>query len=71
MVVAGDGVVVQLKTNESLLQAIRRASQHVPTAEELHRQRVSFIISAIKKDSGVTRARVEEVLAQQEGKKVA
>jgi hypothetical protein len=63
--------VTELKTKESLLSALRQAAAQTPTPEELHRQRVSFIMGALKHTSDVTRARVEEVLAQQEGRKVA
>lgn len=60
-----------LKTKESLLSALRHASTHKPTVDELKRQRVSFIMGSLKADSSVTRARVEQVLAMQEGKGAA
>jgi len=59
--------MTELKTQESLLSALRRASSHTPTAEEMKRQRVSFIMGALKAGSDVTRDRIEEVLAEQEG----
>ena len=61
--------MADLKTNEGLLRALKEASSRKPTADELHRQRVSFIMSIVKDTSGITRARVEHVLAEQEGKK--
>ena len=61
--------MADLRTNEALLRALRKASEIRPTAEELHRQRVSFIMGIVKDDSGITRARVEQVLANQEGEK--
>jgi hypothetical protein len=63
--------VTQLKTKDSLLQALREASKRVLTAEELHKQRVSFIWGSLKDSSEVTRARIEQVLAQQEGRKAS
>jgi hypothetical protein len=61
--------VTNLKTKESTLEALMQASRHRPTAEELHRQRVSFIMGSLKEESAVTRAKVQEVLANQEGVK--
>lgn len=61
--------MTELKTEESLLHALQQASGHTPNSEELRRQRVSFIMGSVTESSGVTRARVEEVLAAQEGRK--
>jgi hypothetical protein len=61
--------MTELKTDASLLSALLLASSNAPTSEELQRQRVSFIMGAISDKSGVTRARVEEVLAEHEGRK--
>jgi hypothetical protein len=61
--------MADLKTDEGLLRALKVASSRKPTAAELHRQRVSFIMGIVKDTSGITRARVAEVLAGQEGKK--
>lgn len=63
--------MMELKTKETLLSALRQASMRTPTAEELRKQRVSFIMGSLKESSGVTRARVEEVLAEHEGRKVS
>ena len=63
--------MTELKTKESLLSALRQASKHVPTPEELRRQRVSFIMGSLKESSGVTRAKIQEVLEEQEGRKRA
>ena len=59
----------KLKTDKVLLKALRKSSTRAPTAKELHDQRVSFIMGSLKEPSNVTRSRVEQVLAQQEGKK--
>jgi hypothetical protein len=61
--------MTELMTNSRLLSALKRASGHVPTAEELHKQRVSFILGTISDCDTVTRERVEAVLAAHEGKK--
>jgi hypothetical protein len=63
--------MTELKTNKSLLEKLRKAATCVPTAEELERQRVSFVMGSLGKNSTATRAQVEEMLAKQEGKKRA
>jgi hypothetical protein len=57
-----------LKTKESTLRALRMASRRELTADELQRQRVSFIMGSLK-SRNVTREKVEELLAKQEGRK--
>ena len=59
----------ELKTRASLLAALHEASSQPMTADEVKQQRVSFVMGMLKEDSNVTRARVEEILAQQEGVK--
>jgi len=61
--------MTNLKTKESTLNALQQASRRPLTAEELQKQRVSFIMGSLKKESPVTRAKVQEVLAEQEGRK--
>lgn len=61
--------MTNLRTKDSLLRALEKASARAPTAEELRKQRVSFIMGSLKESSGVTRARVEQVLAEQEGER--
>jgi len=63
--------MTHLKTSETLLRALRDASKYVPTADELQKQRVSFIMGSLKEESNVTRSRVQEVLDEQEGLKAA
>lgn len=60
-----------LRTDESLLQAIRAAAVSKMTAAELREQRISFILGTLREDSGVTREKVEQVLAIQHGEKAA
>lgn len=58
-----------LKTDQNLLRTIEKAASSTPTAEEVYKQRISFIMGSVGDDNAVTRARVTEVLAAQEGKK--
>lgn len=63
------GFKMDLKTNDSLLSSLVRAAlDSKPSAQELHKQRVSFVHSALKSNSNVTRAQIENVLAAQSGK---
>jgi hypothetical protein len=63
--------MTELRTGEALLSALRTASTRGPSAKELHEQRVSFIMGSVKESSSLTRARVERVLAKQEGRKIS
>ena len=63
--------MTRLHTAASLLRALKDASSRPLSADELRKQRVSFIMGSLKDSSTVTRARVREILAEQEGKKVA
>ena len=59
--------VIDTAMNDVVLSGLGDLRGHDPT--ELQRQRVSYILGILKDDSGITRARIEEVLAKQEGKK--
>ena len=59
----------ELKTNRELLEALDSASKRPLTREEIERQRVSFIMGTLKMTSGVTRERVQQVVAKEEGKR--
>jgi hypothetical protein len=63
--------MTELKTNEALLKALRNSATRVPTAEELEKQRVSFVMGSLGRKSTATRSQVQEMLAKQEGKKRA
>ena len=63
--------MTELKTAESLLDALREASSRKVTSEELHAQRVYFIMGSVKAESGITREQVQQVLAKQEGSQKA
>lgn len=63
--------MTELRTSQTLLDALRKASERTPTEEELREQRVSFIMGTIRDDAHITRDRVKEVLEIQEGKRRA
>jgi hypothetical protein len=65
-----DKQMTDLKTNESTLQAIQRAILNPLSPEDIRKQRVSFIMGSLNTDSHVTRAQVQNILAEQEGLKV-
>ena len=60
--------VTTLHTDSALLRALQDASKRRTSEEELRQQRVSFIMGTLKDTSGVTRSRIQDVLAQQEGR---
>ncbi|MBA4173318.1 MAG: hypothetical protein C0511_11900 [Hyphomicrobium sp.] len=60
-----------LKTDEALLKAIRDAAVSKMSEAELREQRISFILGTLKEESGVTREKVMQVLARQNGEKAA
>lgn len=61
--------MTNLKTEQSLLETLRSAAAHEPSAAEIHEQRISFIMGSLKDDSTVSREKVSQVLADHEGKK--
>jgi hypothetical protein len=61
--------MTDLKTNPSLLNALERAAATKPSADQLRKQRISFIIGSLKDTSDVTRDKVRKILAEQEGLK--
>ena len=67
----GATIVTDLMTKPALLEALKKAATTPQTPEEIHKQRVSFIMGMLKEDSTVTRAKVSQVLAAQEGRKSA
>lgn len=60
--------MTELRTRESLLKALEKAASRRLTPEEVEGQRVSFIMGSLKEESSVTRSRVREVLAEQQGR---
>jgi len=63
--------MTNIKTQESLLRTLEKASKHPPSKQEVREQRVSFIMAGVKANSGVTRDRIKEVLAAQDGRKAS
>lgn len=63
--------MTDLKTNEVLLRNLRTAASRELTAEDLYKQRVSFIMGSLSDSSSVTRAQVTKALADIEGRKSA
>lgn len=61
--------MAELKTKESLLTALKQASERPLSADELRKQRVSFIMGSLKESSTVTRSQVEAELARMEGRR--
>lgn len=60
--------MTDLQTKPSLLRRLEAAASRRQTPDEVHRQRVSFIMGMLKDSSTVTRDKVSKVLAAQEGK---
>lgn len=56
-----------LHTSQSLLEALERAARRKLTPQEVNEQRVSFIASAVKPSETLTKARISEILREQEG----
>jgi hypothetical protein len=60
-----------LKTNSSLLEALKRASKRGPSSEEIEKQRLSFVMGSLKSTNHITRAEVQQILNNHEGKKAS
>lgn len=58
--------MTKLHTSAALLDALTEASKKQVTADEIRKQRVSFIMGSLSDDSTVTRAKVTEILAAHE-----
>ena len=67
----GSFMPMELKTDARLLERLHRAAQHQMTAEELRRQRVSFVYGGLPQGSPMTRHDVEVALARLEGGEAA
>lgn len=61
----------ELKTDPRLLAALQNCLGRPQTPEEIDQQRLSFVMGSLKSTNGITRAQVQEILAHQEGRKVA
>ena len=58
-----------LQTSNDLLEKLRRATRVELSADEICRQRVSFVFGAINSGNDVTKEKVEEILAKHDGRK--
>ncbi len=63
----GNEALNRLRTDNALLDALRNAASRKQTAGEIQEQRVSFVFGSLDKDSGVTKDRIRQVIAEQEG----
>jgi hypothetical protein len=57
-----------LTTKEALLSALRLASERQITETEMRAQRISFVMGSLGQENNATRAKVERVLAEQDGR---
>jgi hypothetical protein len=58
----------QLKTDPKLLDALKRAARQTLTADEIEKQRVSFVMGSLSEKNTVTRSQVTKILAVHEGR---
>lgn len=63
--------MTDLQTNASLLEKLHAAASKDLTAEELRKQRVSYVMGILKDSSTLTRDQVKNMLDHQEGNKTA
>lgn len=68
---AGNRGIETLKTDASLLQALRAAASRRLTSDEVERQRISFVRSSLKDMNSISRERIRDILDEQEGRKIA
>lgn len=59
--------VMELKTNEKLLNALHVALTKKTTSQDIMEQRVSYVFGSISKESNVTRERIRKLLAEHDG----
>ena len=57
----------QPKTDPALLERLARAAKHEMTADEVRRQRVSFVYGNLPHDNPMTRLQVASAIARPEG----
>jgi hypothetical protein len=63
--------MTELKTKESILEALEKAAGQRLTPEEIQKQRISFVMGSLDAKSPITREKVEKLLAEQRGFKAA
>ena len=57
----------ELRTNESLLSALKKATSPSPSQSQVEKQRLSFVMGALPTDNNMTREQVQQILDQQRG----
>ncbi len=57
----------QPKTDPILLERLQRAAKHEMSAEEVRRQRVSFVYGNLPHDNPMTKQQVASAIARMEG----
>jgi hypothetical protein len=58
---------VDVTTDVRLIEALERAARIPLSAEQVERQRLSFIMGSLTKDSPMSKEKVREILAQHLG----
>jgi len=58
--------VVEIATDEELLDALKKHPDRKPTPDEAREQRVSFVYGALRSDSNITKEQVRRVLDSRE-----
>jgi len=58
-----------LRASASALESLNRLSANVPGHDELEQQRLSFVMGSLKSSNEITKAKVQEILNQHEGKR--
>ena len=57
-----ENAFLALKTDPKLIEKIKSAATHKPSATEIFEQRVSYVYGLMPSKSGVTRERVRQVI---------
>lgn len=60
-----------VKTNAKFLEELRSSAGRAMTAEEIRRQRESFIMGSVSDKSSMTREQVRRILDEREGRKAS
>ncbi|MFT7594076.1 MAG: hypothetical protein ACI8R4_001394, partial [Paracoccaceae bacterium] len=55
-------LMLSIQTDPALLAALKKAAGRRLSAEQLHRQKISFIMGSLNDESTITRDRIEEEL---------
>ncbi|KXJ56108.1 MAG: hypothetical protein AXW12_08715 [Thalassospira sp. Nap_22] len=62
--------MIELKTNQALLDKLQRLSSKSLTQEMLEKQRSSFVYGVLSSENNMTKQEVREVIARQSGERV-